>query len=77
MNKPHHATLTFGLMACLAAFTVLPMPIEDAPMHRVVIESNLPLKRAAAGNKSTVLKRQGQRVEVTVNDVHELVVLSY
>jgi hypothetical protein len=56
---------------------VLPMPIEDAPMYRVVIESNHPLKRAAAGNKSTVLKRQGQRAEVTVNDVHEVVVLRY
>lgn len=56
---------------------VLPMPIEDAPMYRVVIESNLPLKRAEAGNKSSVLKRRGQRVEVTVNDVHEVVVLSY
>jgi hypothetical protein len=56
---------------------VLPMPIEDAPMYRVVIESNPPLKRAAAGNKSTLLKRRGQRVEATVNDVHEVVVLRY
>jgi hypothetical protein len=56
---------------------VLPMPIEDAPMYRVVIDSNPPLKRAAAGNQSTVLKRRGQRVEATVNDVHEVVVLRY
>jgi len=56
---------------------VLPMPIEDAPMYRVVIESNHPLKRAEAGNKSTMLKRRGQRVKATVNDVHEVVVLRY
>ena len=46
-------------------------------MYRVVIESNPPLKRAAAGNQSTVLKRRGQRVEATVNDVHEVGVLRY
>jgi hypothetical protein len=56
---------------------VLPMPIEDAPMFHVVIESNNPLKRAEAGNESTLLKRRGQRVEATVNDVHEVVVLRY
>jgi hypothetical protein len=56
---------------------VLPMPIEDVPMYRVVIESHHPLKRAEAGNKSTVLKRRGQRVEATVNDLHEVVVLRY
>ena len=56
---------------------VLPVPIEDAPMYRVVIKSNPPLKRAEAGNKSTALKRRGQRVEATVNDVHAVVVLRY
>ena len=56
---------------------VLPMPIEDEPMYRVVLESHPPLKRAAAGNKSTVLKRRGPRVEATVNDLHEVIVLRY
>jgi len=56
---------------------VLPMPIEDAPMYRVVIESSRPLKRAEALNKSTQLKRQGKRIEATVEDIHEVLLLGY
>ena len=56
---------------------VLPVPIEDAPMYRVTVECADPLKRANALNKSTVLKRHGNRIEATVEDIHEILLLNY
>jgi hypothetical protein len=56
---------------------VLPTPIEEAPMYRVVIASERPLKHAEAGNQSTRLKRRGARVEAVISDLHEVLVLRY
>ncbi|MBN9690469.1 MAG: hypothetical protein J0M24_09525 [Verrucomicrobia bacterium] len=56
---------------------VLPVPIEDAPLYRVAVTSREPLRDATAVNPSTVLRRTGNRVEATVNDIHEVLVLSY
>jgi Hypothetical glycosyl hydrolase 6/Beta-galactosidase trimerisation domain len=56
---------------------VLPMPIEEAPMYRVVVESSRPLKRVEAVKKSTQLKHRGHRIEATVEDIHEVLVLKY
>ena len=56
---------------------ILPIPIEDAPMYRVVIESSRPLKRAEALKKSTQLSRHSHRIEATVEDVHEVLLLGY
>ena len=56
---------------------VLPVPIEDAPMYRVSITTREPLKSAKALNRSTELKRRGNRVEAVVNDIHEVLMLSY
>jgi len=56
---------------------VLPVPIEDAPMYRVSITTREHLKSAKALNRSTELKRRGNRVEAVVNDIHEVLLLSY
>lgn len=56
---------------------VLPRPIEDPPMFRATIQSSQPFRRVRAWNPATALKRRGQTVEVTVSDVHEVVLLSY
>jgi hypothetical protein len=56
---------------------VLPRPIEDPPMYRATVRSGQPLKRVRACNPSTALKRRANTVEVTVNDVHEVLLLSY
>ena len=56
---------------------VLPVPIEDAPMYRASITAREPLKSAKALNRSTELKRRGNRVEAVVNDIHEVLVLGY
>lgn len=56
---------------------VLPVPIEDAPMYRASITTRESLKSAKASSRSTELKRRGNRVEAVVNDIHEVLLLSY
>ncbi len=56
---------------------VLPGLMEDAPMFRAVIELREGLKGAKAIGKGTVLKKRGNRVEVTIADVHEVIQCRY
>jgi hypothetical protein len=56
---------------------ILPGPIEDAPTYRVTVELSEPIKRAAAFNKSTDLKRRGRRLEAIVSDIHDVLIVSY
>jgi hypothetical protein len=56
---------------------ILPGLIEDAPMYRAIVELAEPIKRAMATNKSTKLTRHGRRFEVTVDDIHEIVIIGY
>jgi len=56
---------------------ILPGLMEDAPMYQAIVELTEPIKRATATNKSTKLTRHGRRLEVTVSDIHEIVVISY
>jgi hypothetical protein len=56
---------------------VLPGLIEDAPMFRAAITTREPLKDVSALNRSTEIKREGLRVEAIINDIHEVLVLSY
>jgi hypothetical protein len=56
---------------------VLPALIEEAPLYRVRIQLDRPIKRAMAWNKTTVLKRQGAALSATVDDIHEILTLQY
>ena len=56
---------------------VLPGLMEDAPLFRATVRSNVPLKSARALNSSTQLKRVGDIVNLTINDVHEVLLLKY
>ncbi len=56
---------------------VLPGLIEDTPLFRAAVTLNLPIRKATAWSASTVLKRQGHRLEATVEGVHEILVLRY
>ena len=51
--------------------------MEDASIYRAIVELAEPIKRAAATNRSTKLTRHGRRLEVTVHDIHEIVIISY
>jgi hypothetical protein len=56
---------------------VLPGLIEDAPMFRASIELRDGLKSAKALNRTTQLKKRGKRVELVVEDIHEIVQCRY
>ncbi|MFN0069484.1 MAG: alpha-amylase family protein [Limisphaerales bacterium] len=56
---------------------VIPRPMEDLPLFRAEIETTERLRGARAYSPATRLERRGRRVEVQVNDVHEVVLLRY
>jgi hypothetical protein len=56
---------------------ILPGLIEDAPIYRVNLTFEQPVKRCTAFNKSTVLKRRGAQVTAVVEDIHEVVTVQY
>jgi hypothetical protein len=56
---------------------VLPALVEEAPIYRVTVQLDRPVKRAAAWNKSTPVRRHGPAVTATVNDIHEVLTLRY
>lgn len=56
---------------------ILPGLMEDVPMYHVTVELAKSIKRAVAFNKSTDLKRRGRRLEATVNDIHDMLIVSY
>jgi hypothetical protein len=56
---------------------VLPGLIEDTPIFRATIELRDGLKTAKPLNRSTQLKKRGNRVEVTIADIHDVIVCWY
>jgi hypothetical protein len=56
---------------------VLPVPIEDAPMYRATVTLRDDLKSARTFSRITELKKRGNRVELTIEDIHEVVTLRY
>jgi hypothetical protein len=57
---------------------ILPALLEDKPMYRATISgSSGRIPRATALNPSTKLRRHRDRVEVTVEDIHEVITLQY
>jgi hypothetical protein len=56
---------------------VLPGLIEEAPLFRASIRTDVPVTSITAGNRSTQLKRSGDTVEATINDIHEVLLFRY
>lgn len=56
---------------------VLPGLIEDAPMYRARLEFAETPRRVSGLNPTTALKRRGRVVDVTVNDIHEVLVIRF
>jgi hypothetical protein len=56
---------------------VLPALIEDAPIFRASFELHSPPRSVEVLNPTTVIKRQEARIEVTVSDIHEVVLVRY
>lgn len=56
---------------------VLPALLEELPMYRVVIELDGAPKQCEALNRSSIVKLEGNKIEATINDVHEAIVIRY
>ena len=56
---------------------ILPGLIEDEPVFRASIQTPRTLRDARAFSDTTELERHGNRVDVTINDIHEVVMLIY
>ncbi len=56
---------------------VMPGLIEDAPMFRATIETSDRLKSVSTVNPGSTVKRNGNRVDMVIEDIHEVVVLKY
>ncbi len=56
---------------------VLPGLIEDAPFYRVTVECADPFRTVSAVNPSTEVRRSGHRIEATIQDIHETLVINY
>jgi hypothetical protein len=56
---------------------VLPGLIEDSPIFRTSVELAEEPKSIEAVNPSTVIRRNGRKVEATIEDIHEILIVSY
>ncbi len=56
---------------------VLPVPIEDPPMYRAALKLPSPPKSAAAFNPSTEVRSSGEKVELVIEDIHEVITIGY
>jgi len=56
---------------------VLPEPVEDALWYRATITVRAPIREVRALGPGTAIRRQGDRIEATVQDVHEVIVVGY
>jgi hypothetical protein len=56
---------------------IIPGLIEDAPIYRLVLQVNDTVHQAEALNKSTSLERRGNRIEATINDIYDVIIIHY
>ena len=56
---------------------ILPGLVEDRPIYRASIQSARPIAEAKTVNESTTLKQTGNRLDLTVDDIHEVVLIRY
>ncbi len=56
---------------------VLPALIEDPPLYRAVLEFRDPVRSVKMVNTTSQLQHEGQRVEVLINDIHDVLLVQY
>lgn len=56
---------------------IIPGLVEDAPIFRVTVETAVDVGNVKAVNPSTTVRQDGRRVSATIEDIHEVLVLSY
>ncbi len=84
-DDPREKTLRVHFVACVSppGITepkrpwVLPEPMEDTPLYRAVVRVRRPIVTCNTLDENTRLERQGTDVLLTVNNVHETLVIEY
>ena len=85
-DDPHSRTLRIHLVAYNSPPQttpadrrpyVLPALLEDTPIYRATVKTADPIKRATAFNHSTKIARSSHRLQLTVEDIHEVISLQY
>ena len=67
-----------GFMSPALALEILTYAHEtDKPLYRATLKLRDRPKRAKAFNKSTELRRSGHKVELRVEDIHEVIEILY
>jgi hypothetical protein len=56
---------------------VIPGLIEDAPQYRASVSFAGPIRSAKCLNPSTKIQRKGNRVDLSIADLHEVLTLRY
>jgi hypothetical protein len=56
---------------------ILPGLIEDTPIYRASIRLNHPFQKVLAVNTSTQIKIHGQKIDLLVEDIHDIIVINY
>jgi len=51
--------------------------IEDTPIFRAQVQLAAPPKEVEAVNTTTVIRRRGNTIEATIEDIHEVVLVKY
>ena len=51
--------------------------IEDAPIFRVTVTTDKPVQAAAALNPNTQLHKERNSIEAMIEDIHEVLLISY
>lgn len=56
---------------------ILPGLIEDTPIYRASVQLNRPFQKVYAVAASTQIKTHGQKIDLLVEDIHDIIVINY
>ena len=51
--------------------------IENPPIYRATIHTSDKIRKARSWNENTEIKRRSRKVEIQVEDIHEVIQLHY
>ena len=55
----------------------MPALLEDLPLYRVTIQLRSAPKSVEMFNPTSILRQSGNKIEATINDLHEVIQIGY
>ncbi len=56
--------------------TIIPDPVEDAPMYQLAVRLKQPFTNVSCINSQTVIEHAGQQITATIHDIHEVLIVT-